>query len=548
MLDVETCLAHIPLFPVRQLVTLVSRVLSVYLAAMAILLSGCATLPAEGPRSYSTSIPASGPASQLDLISRSSLEGATAGQSGFRLVLGPAGLDARLLLIRGAQRSLDLQYYHLHDDATGRLVLRELRDAARRGVRVRLLLDDLYTQPLATLLNGIGAYANVEVRLFNPFPTRGTVPQRFLASFFDFRRLNHRMHNKLFIADGVLAIAGGRNIGDEYFMRGTQSNFFDYDVLAAGPVVPQMSSLFDEYWNTEHVRTAFSVLRPSDSPEASQKVFDTLLSEPDSQPNPIKGKDRLGHGPIADELLNGRVYMTYGIAQAFADSPAKARGDLETGRLPSGALLDSSRLLLAAEFDRAQHEIWISSPYLVPGEQALIATREKTRRGVRMKLLTNALAATDEPVVHTGYRRYRDNLLRSGVQIFELHPSLGQKLLLPGEIAHTSLRLHTKAAVIDAQTTFLGSVNLDPRSDRINTEFGLLIQSPELAKQALALFKLISENASYEVRLKAETGRDLEWVLRDGDATQVFDSEPGADLWTRMRLYIQSILIPESLL
>lgn len=490
-----------------------------------------------------------GDASKLDVVAQSSMRGAPEGTSGFRLLLGPSGLDARILLIRGAKRSIDLQYYHLHDDFTGRLVLSELRNAARRGVRVRLLLDDLYTHPLEALLSGFGAYENVEVRLFNVFPTRGTIFQRFLFGLADFRRLNHRMHNKLFIADGVLAVAGGRNLGDEYFMRGASSNFFDYDVLATGPVVTQMSSLFDEYWNTEHVRPAASVFQTADAPEKLRKQFDALVGDARIADHaPFTGRDRLRHWPIADELFAGHVQLSYGVAQAFADSPAKARGELEIGRLSSGALLDSSRRLLVAEFDRAQKEIWISSPYLVPGEQALEAAKAKTGRGVRMRLVTNSLSATDEPVVHTGYRRYRDNLLRSGVQIFELHPGLGQQILLPGESKNTPLRLHTKAAVVDGETVFIGSVNLDPRSERINTEFGLLIRSPELARQALTLFELISEKASYEVRLKPTRQRDLEWLLSEEGRTQVLDSEPGADLWTRMRLYIQSILIPESLL
>lgn len=531
----------------RRLAQLLILVLTV-VAALG--LAGCATLPDEGPRSYTTAMLAHSPATPLDRVSQASMAGAEPGASGFRLLLGPGGLDVRLALMRGAQRSLDLQYYHLHDDATGRLVLRELRNAAERGVRVRLLLDDLHTDGLEPLLDGLGAYPNVEIRLFNPFPTRGSVPKRFAAALLDFGRLNHRMHNKLFIADGVLAVAGGRNLGDEYFMRSAQSNFFDYDVLAAGPVVPQMASLFDEYWNAEQVRTAASVLRPIEPPEVLRRSFDARVDGADtSDPAPFRGLDRLGRAPVADELVAGRVRMVYGSAQAFADSPAKAWGELETGRLPSGALLDSSRRLLTTEFRKAQREVWVSSPYLVPGPEAMEGMRTNVRRGVRIGVITNSLAATDEPVVHTGYRRYRDNMLRAGVEIFELHPRLGQRLLLPGEIANTPLRLHTKAAMIDRERMFIGSVNLDPRSEALNTEFGLLIRSPDLAAEALGLLELLKREASYQVRLKQGTQRDLEWVRMDErNGTEVIDDEPGADLWTRMKLYIQSFLIPESLL
>ena len=513
-------------------------------------LTGCATLPDEGPRSYTTAMPAQGAATPLDRIAQASMAGAEPGASGFRLLLGPGGLDARLALLRGARRSLDLQYYHLHDDSTGRLVLRELRDAAQRGVRVRLLLDDLYTDGLEPLLNGLGAYPNVEIRLFNPFPTRGGVVKRFAAALLDFARLNHRMHNKLFVADSVLAVTGGRNLGDEYFMRSAASNFFDYDVLAAGAVVPQMTSLFDEYWNAEQVRTAASVLRPTDSPEVLRPAFDARVDGADTpDPPPFSGLDRLGRAPLADELSAGRVQMAYGTAQAFADSPAKAWGVLETARLPSGALLDSSRLLLATEFRQTQREAWVSSPYLVPGPEALESMRVNARRGVRISLITNSLAATDEPVVHTGYRRYRDNMLRAGVEIFELHPHLGQRLLMPFMAGGTVLRLHTKTAVIDRESLFIGSVNFDQRSEVLNTEFGVLIRSPELAGDAHRILQLLKREASYQVRLKDGAQRDLEWVRVDErDGMEVIDAEPGADLWTRMKLYIQSILIPESLL
>ncbi|WP_179106892.1 phospholipase D family protein [Variovorax sp. KK3] len=475
---------------------------------------------------------------------------APAGASGFRLMLGPGGLDARLALMRGAQRSLDLQYYHLHDDATGRLVLRELRDAARRGVRVRLLLDDLYTDGLEPLLEGLDAYPNVEIHLFNPFPTRGSMAKRFAAAMLDFARLNRRMHNKLFVADGVLAVTGGRNLGDEYFMRGTQSNFFDFDMLVAGPVVAQMSSLFDEYWNAEQVRTAASVLRPVASFASLRQAFDQRVDGVDTpDPPAFRGLDRSGRLPVADELRAGSVRMVYGAAQAFADSPAKAWGERQSHRLPSGALLDNSHVLLTTEFRAAQHEIWLSSPYMVPGPEALEHARTSRKNGVRISLLTNSLAATDEPVVHTGYRRYRDNMLRAGVQIHELHPSLGRRLLLPGEVGSAPLRLHTKAAVIDRKQMFIGSVNMDPRSESLNTEFGLLAQSPELAAEAIGLLELLKQEASYQVRLKQDSSRDLEWVWTDErKQLEVIDTEPGSDPWTRLKLYIQSLLIPESLL
>lgn len=520
------------------------------LSLTAALLCGCASLPPEGARSYTVALRNPDPLARLYLIAQRSMEGAPAGTSGFRLVLGPSGLDARLALLRSARQSLDLQYYHLHNDATGRLVLRELRNAAERGVRVRLLLDDLYTEDLGALLNGLGAFPNVEIRLFNPFPTRGSIHQRFAAALHDVVRLNRRMHNKLFVADGMLAMTGGRNIGDEYFMRSTQANYFDFDALVAGPVVGQMGSLFDEYWNSDQVRTAESILLPTTAPESLRQAFRELVEGMDTpEPATFLGLDRMGAGPIGQEIAAGRIHMVFGVAQAFSDSPAKAGGDLVFARLPNGALLDSPRLLLTNEFRTARADIRVSSPYFVPGTATLANARANVLRGVRVSLLTNSLAATDEPVVHTGYRRYRDNLLRAGVRIYELQPHLGQSLLLPGEVPTASLRLHTKAAVIDGEKMFIGSLNFDPRSEALNTEFGLFVHSPELAAQAILLFELLQREASYEVRLRQGESRTLEWVrLNRGVAPEVIDVEPGTDLWTRIKLYLQSLLIPESLL
>ena len=518
-----------------------------------LVVTGCATLSDEGPRSYSTALPApvaTSPVAGLDRIAAASLAAAPAGHSGFRWLLGSGALDARVFLLRNAQRSLDLQYYHLHDDRTGRLVLRELRNAARRGVRVRLLLDDLYTEGLAPLLDGLGAYPNVEVRLFNPFPTRGGTARRFGAGLLDFARLNRRMHNKLFVADGVLAVTGGRNLGDAYFLRDAESNFFDYDVLAAGPVVPQMASLFDEYWNAPQVRTAASVLQPTDTPEALRRAFDARVDGAGTpEPGIYRGLDRLGYGPVLDELNAGRLRTLFGIAQAFADSPAKAWGERESAHLPSGALLDNSRLLLTQEFAKARHEVWLASPYLVPGPEALEGMRANVQRGVRIRLVTNSLAATDEPVVHTGYRRYRDNMLRAGVEIFELHPDVSRQMLPPDVAAGTVLRLHTKAGVQDGEFLFIGSVNFDPRSAELNTEFGLLIRSPAMAADARRMFEIFQQEGAYQVKLKEGTVRDLEWRRDDPQrGVEVLDSEPGADLLTRMKLYIQSFIIPEAML
>ena len=529
--------------PLRRTLLRASVLIGVFVA-------GCATLPDEGPRSVSASLPVQGPATALDRIATASMAGAQEGESGFRLMLGLASMDTRLELLRGAQRSLDLQYYHLHNDATGRLILRELRNAAQRGVRVRLLVDDLYTEDIGALLDGLGAYPNVEVRIFNPFPTRGGVAVRFGLALFDVARVNRRMHNKLFVADGVLAVAGGRNLGDIYFMRDSESNFFDYDVLVAGAVVPQMSDIFDVYWNAPQVRTAASVLRPQGDAGALRGDFDSKVDGPDTpEPVPFRTVDPLGRVTLGDELKAGRVKLAFGGAQAFADSPAKAWGRAEIQRLPSGALIDTSRRLLGEAAQQAQSEIITSSPYFVPGPAALEGMRRNAARGIRQTLITNSLAATDEPVVHTGYRRYRDNLLRDGMQIYEIHPNAGRALFVGSIGEGAQVRLHTKAMIVDRRVLFLGSVNMDPRSDALNTEFGLRIDCPALANEARDFFAELMAHAAFQVRLKPGSRQDLEWWRVDGsEPVKVTDEEPGADALTRAKLYLQSLVVPESML
>jgi putative cardiolipin synthase len=251
--------------------------LRITLLTLPIALGGCASLPEQVPHVPSAAI-ASADITPLDKMALASRP-ADASLSGFRVIhVGITALHARLDLLRAAQRSLDLQYYHLHDDETGRLVLRELRDAAQRGVRVRLLIDDMYTQGMEPLLLGLAAFPNAEVRLFNPFPTRGSTASRFASALTDFSRVNRRMHNKLFVADGAVAIVGGRNLGNDYFFRSETINFLDFDSVVVGAVLPQLGSLFDAYWNSPHVYPVASIMLSGDSPAQRQHAFDQAVA------------------------------------------------------------------------------------------------------------------------------------------------------------------------------------------------------------------------------------------------------------------------------
>jgi putative cardiolipin synthase len=320
--------------------------------------------------------------------------------TGFRLMpLGAYSLDARIQLARRAKHSLDVQYYLIQNDMTGRLLLRNLRDAALRGVRVRILVDDLYTSGGDPLFIGLTAFPNVEVRLFNPFCCgRDTLTSKYVASLADFGRLNHRMHNKLFIADSTMVVAGGRNIADEYFMRSMTDNFVDMDAFIVGAVVPQLTRIFDTYWNSPQVYSAESIIRTTLDREELQGQFNTLVDEGEQMmsvaPPPV---DILGYGPISDDLEAGRLGLVWGKANAYADSPAKVTATSEEMARSMSVSMNVMDLVMAS-----RTEVVISSPYFIPGARGVQAFGDLRKRDVKITILTNSLASNDEPLVHTG--------------------------------------------------------------------------------------------------------------------------------------------------
>ena len=457
------------------------RALRFAIAAVLATLAGCTSLPTidrQANASLAIDLRVDTP---LGAIARRSTPNDEL--SGFRLLtLGPYSLDARLELARRAQVSLDVQYYQFANDETGRWLLRALRDAAARGVRVRLLVDDLYTGGSDPLFLAFAAHDNVEVRLFNPFCCARQLGPigRLLASLAEFGRLNHRMHNKLFVADGAVGVIGGRNVANAYFLRGGQDNFVDLDALTVGFVVPPLQFLFDRYWNSAAVYPLHAVKRSDQPPAQLRASFEAMtgpLTTP--APPPLSQYDVLGYGPIGPELDSGRLDLIWGDGRVFADHPDKPFDDE-----PGGALAETSVPHNLFETLRmARSDVVISSPYFVPGPVSLEMMRALRERGVRVIVLTNSLASTDEPIVHVGYSRYRETLLKMGVDLYELSaPRLkgSKRQLMFGQSLG---RLHAKLAVIDGEQVFIGSMNLDPRSATINTEIGSITTSPTLARE-----------------------------------------------------------------
>jgi putative cardiolipin synthase len=508
----------------------------------ALLLGACGSLPAVVDRVEGHAL-APDPASALVRIATASTPDPD--ESGFRLLpTGAYSLDARLQLARRAQRSLDLQYYVFDDDSTGRLLMNELRLAAARGVRVRLLVDDLYTTRTDHLLRALAAFPNAQVRVFNPFccARSSGLLARFAVSLPHVRRLNHRMHNKLFIADGVMVVAGGRNIGDEYFMRGSMQNFVDLDAFAMGAIVRELAAIYDRYWNSTVVYPIEAVSTTAQTPEALRHAFDADMAAtlPAALPE-LPTVDVLGYGPIGDELDAGRIGLIWGKARAYADPPDKRDKTAEEARKSSVAY-DAMMSIWGA-----RSELVITSPYLIPGKRGLESFAALRKSNVKVKVLTNSLAATDEPLVHTGYSRYRYDMLQLGVDMYELSPGRTKRSKRLGFGASSHGRLHAKTAVVDGQRSFIGSMNLDPRSETQNTELGIFIDSPELAREMLRIVRLSTLQGAYRLRLQ-ENGPGIEWLATDDDQETVTNVEPESTPWLRLHNIIFGILVPEELL
>lgn len=461
-------------------------------------------------------------------------------------------LDARLALIEHATTSLDLQYYLIADDPTGRSILRALRDAARRGVRVRLLIDDLYTSGLDHLLLGLAAEPNAQVRLFNPMITaRDSSTRRLLAMALSFKRLNHRMHNKLFLADGSVAIVGGRNLADEYFLRGAQANFIDFDMLAVGGLVSELNGWFDLYWNSEQVYPIEAVSKASSSVpltrEELREDFDRRTEPaPPGMPEgqltmPPTTVDSYGMPSLRRALEDRRFHLIHAEAHAYADSPRKI--DPENNSIATSDTLTHRFLLL---LDDAHQDVLLVSPYFIPGKEALARLKALRDDGVDIRVVTNSLAVSDEPLVSIGLERHQIQLLKAGVKLYELSSKrLKLDHAMRNLLGSSTGRLHAKLGFLDRRTVLLGSMNLDPRSANINTEIGVVVQSPQLAEMILGVFKIDAMTGVYQVKLRPD-GLGVRWTAMDDKSHEEIDIDPDTSAWQRLRLMLMYLLVPES--
>lgn len=500
------------------------------IAVLSLLLQACALPPLEGRSESQALTPAETAATTLG---RALAPEAAAhpGQSGI-VPLDDAleSFAARMLLVRTAERTLDVQYYIWRDDITGHALIDELKRAADRGVRVRLLLDDNGHVMDATLL-ALDAHPGIEVRLFNPFSVRHPKALGYLTHF---SRANRRMHNKALIADSQAAIIGGRNVGDEYFGATDGVLFADLDVLATGAVLPDLSADFDRYW-------ASGSSYPIDRIVVAARAAD---ARPDSaarartDPRATRFATALRESRFVPELLAGTLVPQWARVEMVSDDPRKGLGQARDEDLLAHQL---SRIL--ARPPRASLDL--VSPYFVPTDAGVDVFTRLAASGVRVRILTNALEATDVSAVHSGYARHRQALLRAGVELHEMRRGASA----PGRsglLGSSGSSLHAKTFAVDGERVFVGSMNFDPRSVRLNTELGFIIDSPAMARAVDQAFEREIPAAAYAVRLD-ERG-ELVWIERREGGDVRHTREPGASLGRSAWIGLLSLLPIEWLL
>lgn len=451
---------------------------------------------------------------------------------------GADAFAARLLLVDAAVSSIDAQYYMWHADLTGTLLLDALVRAADRGVRVRLLLDDNGTEGLDGEIAALVAHSNIEVRLYNPFNLRTF---KNLSYAFDFFRLNRRMHNKSFTIDGRATILGGRNVGDEYFSTGSTPLFVDLDVLAVGAIVPEVSADFDRYWATPSAHLAGPIVGAHKHKD--RDVIAKRLAKYKDDPQMREYKAILNDSEIVKSLTEGSLNLEWTSALLVSDDPAKGQGAV------------SSEDLLATRLKEAVGEIQTQldgiSAYFVPGKAGVKAFADLEKRGIKVRMLTNSMQATDVLPVHAGYAKHRWDLLNSGVSLFELRhqtaPNTSPHRMGPfgsfKPFGSTGASLHTKTFAVDGARIFVGSFNLDPRSTQLNTEIGLLIDSEQMARRLHKVFDDGMVGLVWRVEL-----RDGKLVWIDAAADSVMTSEPGSNIFTNIALTVIGWLPVEWLL
>lgn len=511
------------------------------------------------------------------LIAKARPATAKADSSAFALISGPEfALSSRMALVENAQKTLDLQYYAIHADQSTAKLMRALVQAAKRGVRVRVLLDDFHsTGPDAQVMR-LAFVPNIEMRMFNPLAgSRSSSLGRAWTILTDFQRAQQRMHNKLFVADNAVAIMGGRNLGDSYFDASNEGNFVDIDVLTAGPVVKDLSRSFDSYWNNVRSYPVQSLIKKEELLQLK-----TQFEQEDSKAQAAAARIKANPESNAATAMNLRkVPWVWAQALVLADSPSKipaegddshtqpsaepgAAGVLKTGKHSTVPASTASALQADSVVDglltlvrSAKQDLLVVSPYFVPGAEIMKAFRTARERGVRIRVLTNSLASNDAPLAHAGYARHRQELLGMGIELHEMRsePANVRSALRAGGTGSSGgstgtsrSMLHSKLLVIDGRIVVVGSMNLDMRSQLQNTEIAVLIASKSFSKLATSsIDESLPENSW---RVEIDKDGKLIWRAPEDSGLPDARTEPDASLGLRLMLQLLGPLAPDSLL
>jgi len=509
-------------------------------------LSGCAMLPpgSDYPRTVSTALPPS----EATHLGKQFAESARqhGGNSGFRII--PAGVDGfltRMQMINAAEKTLDLQYFIFRGDETGKLLTDAVLHAADRGVRVRVLIDDGETASGDEQLVALVAHASVEIRIFNPFLYRGHSALLRAAEFaFNSRRLDYRMHNKLMVVDNAVALMGGRNIGDQYFQVDPASQFADDDMFTGGPIAQQLSASFDEFWNNALSIPAQALSSARTSPARLDEHREALEQKRgEVKANGVDYATQVAAGEPLQGMISGRLPLVWARARLVYDSPDKKKVENGSmvGRLMHRAVADATLAV--------QSELLMITPYLIPGAEGMNIFDALRQRSVRVRILTTSLEASTVLPAQSGYMHYRVPLLEFGVELYEIRSLLGNARG-SGQTAAMSrygnYSLHAKMFVFDRRSLFIGSMNFDQRSMHLNTEIGLIIDSPELAQQIATRFEaMVQPVNAYALALRPAAAGErprLIWQTQEGGQPVDYNIEPARSDWQRLQVNILSLL------
>ncbi|MBD9580081.1 MULTISPECIES: phospholipase D family protein [Delftia] len=593
----------LPLNRLRQ--SLMGMVLLALLAS-----TGCAGLPSQVERPVTRALTNSSVTPLGQLIQQQRSEAGSKQTSAFTLLSGAqAAYGARLALVEGAQQTLDLQYYAIHADESTQRLLRGVVEAARRGVRVRVLLDDFHSTGANAQVMRLAFVPGIEMRMFNPLAgARSSALGRAYTLLTDFQRAQQRMHNKLFIADNAMGVIGGRNLGDAYFDADSASNFVDLDVLAAGPVVGDLSRSFDSYWNNQRAYPVQSLISLKELKQLRERFADDDDQAQEDDPTPaVPPKEAKADDQTAEQrriiwdqqpMDLRKARWTWASAAVLVDEPAKIPLDRDEGPgsitgagtdasaqaspaphspqarpagtlpmgQPAGTLRQAARPVLEADsvvdgllalVRKTRRDLLVVSPYFVPGPDMMEAFRGARQRGVRVRILTNSLASNDAPLAHAGYARHRKALLEMGVELYEMRSTAASVRSAfgsgstggggpSGSTGASRAMLHSKLLVVDGHLVAVGSMNLDLRSQLQNTEIALLIASREFGRLATQSIDEGLQDGSWRVELD----KDGELVWRASEDSERGDehSEPDASWGLRLMLKLIGPLAPDHLL